>query len=339
MRSIRELIRDNIRDIKPYASAREEFNGLAEVYLDANENPFPSDFNRYPDPLQKKLKKALAKIKGTKTNQIFLSNGSDEAIDWMVRAFCEPKQDAIIYNPPTFGMYKVVAAINDVEIIAVPMNADFEIPVEKTLAQKGKILFICNPNNPTGNQQAKGTIIQLIENFDGIVVVDEAYGDFADYSLIEKINQYPNLVIMQTFSKAWGLAGLRLGMTFANPEIIDYLTKLKMPYNVNSYTQKEAIKSLSSTKKDEEVALILKEKKALKEALNQLEIVEKIFPSAANFFLVRFKEAEKVYQKLAEKKLLVRNQSYQINCKNTLRITVGTPKENQRLLSELKKMS
>ncbi|TDL99276.1 MAG: histidinol-phosphate transaminase [Flavobacteriaceae bacterium] len=332
---ISSLFRENIKKIKPYSSAREEFEGIAEVYLDANENPFPSDFNRYPDPLQKELKQKLAQIKKVDPSQIFLSNGSDEAIDWLVRAFCEPKQDAIVHCPPTFGMYKVVAAINEVQLLEVPMSETFSLNVEEILKQKAKILFLCNPNNPTGTEFKKEDLLYIIQNFKGIVVIDEAYGDFANYSLVEEIKNHNNLVVLQTFSKAWGMAGLRLGMTFGNKEVISVLTTLKMPYNVGVYTQKTALEKLNSTQKQTEVEKILEQRIWLEQKLTQNQSVEYIYPSAANFLLVKFNDAKKIYDLLKDSSVLVRNQSYQLHCQNTLRITVGTPKENQRLIDAL----
>ena len=337
-KSIEELVRENIRHIKPYSSAREEFTGKADIYLDANESPFDTGFNRYPDPLQKKVKEKLAQIKGVHSNQIFLSNGSDEAIDWLVRAFCEPKQDSIIICPPTFGMYEVVANINDVEIKEIPLDKNFEPNVDAILKTPVKILFLCSPNNPTGNQIKKKTIIELLNGFDGLVVVDEAYVDFSPYSLVSEINNYENLVVLQTFSKAWGMAGLRLGATYGTEKLIDYLTKLKMPYNVGTHAQKLALELLSENKVSQTVKKILVEKEKVKNALLEIKQVKEIFPSDANFLLVRFDKAKEIYHSLAQKGILIRNQTNKPNCEDCLRITIGTEEENNRLISELKKL-
>jgi histidinol-phosphate aminotransferase len=337
-RKIEDLIRNKIKNIKPYSSAREEFTGVAEIYLDANESPFDTGFNRYPDPLQKKVKEKLAQMKGIRSEQIFLSNGSDEAIDWLVRAFCEPKEDAVIICPPTFGMYEVVANINDVEIKEIPLDKNFEPNVEEILKTNAKILFLCSPNNPTGNQIKKEIIIEIIKHFDGLVVVDEAYVDFSPYSLVNEINNHTNLVVLQTFSKAWGMAGLRLGATYGSEKLIEYLTKLKMPYNVGTHTQKLALELLTENKVSETVSKLLSERNRIEKELLEIKIVQKIFPSDANFLLVQFDNAKEIYDKLAQKGILIRNQTNKPKCDNCLRITIGTENENNLLLTELKEM-
>ncbi len=337
-KAIEDLVRVNIKNIKPYGSAREEFTGEADIFLDANESPFPTEFNRYPDPIQQKVKDKLAEIKGVKASQIFLSNGSDEAIDWLVRAFCEPKEDAIIICTPTFGMYEVVANINNVEIIQIALDKNFEPNVKEILETKAKLVFLCSPNNPTGNQIKKETIIEILNDFEGLVIVDEAYVDFAPYSLVSEINNYPNLVVLQTFSKAWGLAGLRLGATYGTEKLIEYLSKLKMPYNVGTNTQKMALEQLNKNTIQETVNQLLLERKRLEKELLELKNVVEIFHSDANFLLVRFIKAKEIYNALAQKGILIRDQSNKPNCENCLRITVGTEAENSTLILELKKL-
>lgn len=327
--------------MKPYSSARDEFTGEAEVYLDANENPYPSYYNRYPDPLQKKVKESLALYKKTNPDNIFLGNGSDEAIDLLIRAFCEPNHDAIVVLEPTYGMYAVCAAVNAVAVQSVPLTPSFEIDLDATLKildSKSKILFICSPNNPSGNLVSKESIVTLLQQFQGLVVVDEAYIDFADSeSFIHSLNAYPNLVVLQTFSKAWGLAGLRLGMCYASLDIIRILNKVKYPYNVNVQTQLLALQALENVlRKEVEVKQLISERKKLARQLSNLSVVQKVFPSDANFLLVQVANAKEVYAFLLKKGIIVRDRSSILHCDNCLRITVGTPEENQQLLTILK---
>ncbi|NBW37889.1 MAG: histidinol-phosphate transaminase, partial [Cytophagia bacterium] len=278
---LNKLVRKNILALKPYSSARDEFKGEAEVYLDANENPYPSGYNRYPDPLQWKVKELLSKQKGVKAEQIFLGNGSDEAIDLLIRVFCEPNQDSVMITEPTYGMYRVCANINAVAIQNVLLTRDYQLDTEgilKTVDASTKIIFLCSPNNPTGNLLKVEDIFKVLDHFSGLVVIDEAYIDFAgDVSLIKKLNNYPNLVILQTFSKAWGLAGLRLGMCFASEAIISLLNKVKYPYNVNIKTQELAIEALLKVDaKDKAVSEILAERGQLEAALKQISFVTKV---------------------------------------------------------------
>lgn len=336
------LVRKNIRQLTPYSSARSEFKGAAEIFLDANENPFETGLNRYPDPLQWKLKERVSELKGVPVEQIFLGNGSDEAIDLVVRIFCEPRVDHIITLPPTYGMYQVSADIADVAVVGIPLTADFQPDVEAILAAtnpQSKILFICTPNNPTGNNVDLETIQTLAQRFPGIVVVDEAYTDFSDQpSCLTLLPELPNLVVFQTFSKAWGLAGLRLGMAFASKEIIGLFNKVKPPYNLNQLTQQAALKILTEdvAKKDEMVQTLLQERAQLILALQDLPFVEKIYPSDANFILVKVDNAVAWYQFLVEKGIIVRSRANVRLIEGSLRITVGRPDENAALINALK---
>lgn len=335
------LVRKNIRQLTPYSSARSEFKGAAEIFLDANENPFETGLNRYPDPLQWKLKERVSELKGVQVEQIFLGNGSDEAIDLVVRIFCEPRVDHIITLPPTYGMYQVSADIADVAVVGIPLTADFQPDVEAILAAinpQSKILFICTPNNPTGNNVDLETIQTLAQRFPGIVVVDEAYTDFSDQpSCLTLLSDLPNLVVFQTFSKAWGLAGLRLGMAFASKEIIGLFNKVKPPYNLNQLTQQAALKILTEdvAKKDEMVQTLLQERAQLILALQDLPFVEKIYPSDANFILVKVDNAVAWYQFLVEKGIIVRSRANVRLIEGSLRITVGRPDENAALINAL----
>ena len=343
MSMITNLIRKNIRQLKPYSSARDEFKGEAEVYLDANENPYPSAYNRYPDPLQLKLKQKLGLLKGLNPSQIFLGNGSDEAIDILIRAFCEPYQDSILITDPTYGMYSVAGEVNGVIIKRARLTADFELDthsVFNTIDETTKIIFLCSPNNPSGNLLNKNKVEEIVKTFSGLVVIDEAYIDFAkDKGFIEDLPTYPNLVILQTFSKAWGLAGLRLGMCFASEEIIQVLNKIKYPYNVNSYTQQKALEALAVPEQMKQwVNEILNERENLRKNLNQLKAVKRIYPSDANFLLVQMDNAKVAYNKLLNANIIVRDRSGVIRCENCLRITIGTPTENESLLEILMKL-
>ncbi len=342
--NIKQFIRPNIIALKPYSSAREEFTGKAEVYLDANENPFQNGYNRYPDPYQKELKQKIAAIKKVSPEHIFLGNGSDEAIDLLIRIFCEPAKDQILILPPTYGMYQVSAAINNVECIKVPLSTDFQLDVDgilKKSTEKTKILFICSPNNPTGNCFEEADIFHLMENFKGIVVIDEAYSDFAQTeSWSQKIQDYPNLVVLQTFSKAWGLAGIRLGMAFTNPTILHYLNKVKPPYNINQLSQEKALENLNNEFQFHlELIGIKKERERLLKQLSQLDLVEKIFPSDANFILAKVKNPDQIYDVLLQKGIIVRNRSTVYGCEGCLRFTVGTPKENETLIQALQNIT
>jgi histidinol-phosphate aminotransferase len=331
---INSLVRRNILAMKPYSSARDEFQGEAEVYLDANENPYPTPYNRYPDPLQWKVKEKLADLKGVKPSQIFLGNGSDEPIDLIIRAFCEPNQDSILITEPTYGMYKVCAEVNAVNVQQVLLTPEFDLDLEaipNTFDATTKVIFLCSPNNPTGNLLSRDKIVE---------VIDEAYIDFTkSKSFVQELSKYPNLVVLQTFSKAWGLAGLRLGMCYASEEIISILNKIKYPYNVNIRTQELAIDALDNVyRKDIWVDEILQQRDWLKKQLSALSLVEKIYPTDANFLLVRVKDAQQTYQFLLDRGIIVRDRSRVNLCYNSLRITVGTPEENQKLIEALKEL-
>ena len=338
---ITNLIRKNIQQLKPYSTARDEFKGLAEVYLDANENPYPSAYNRYPDPQQLKLKEKLGVLKGVNPAQIFLGNGSDEAIDLLIRAFCEPYQDSILITDPTYGMYSVAGEVNGAIIKRVPLTSDFELDTHSiinTIDKTTKIIFLCSPNNPSGNLLNKDKVRGIAKAFSGLVVVDEAYIDFArDKGFIDELPTYPNLVILQTFSKAWGLAGLRLGMCFASEEIIQILNKIKYPYNVNTYTQQKALEALALPEHmKQHVNEVLDERESLRKNLNTLKTVKRIYPSDANFLLVQMNHAKQTYDRLLNANIIVRDRSSVLHCGNCLRITIGTPAENERLLEILK---
>ncbi|GAA4007973.1 histidinol-phosphate transaminase [Hymenobacter fastidiosus] len=347
---LESLIRPNIRAMKPYSSARDEFQGDARVMLDANENSLgsagPGQFNRYPDPHQRAVKAELAQLKGVSPTQIFLGNGSDEAIDLLVRLTCTPgQQDSILILPPTYGMYEVAANLNDVAIERVPLTADFQLSAEATaqiLASGAKLVWLCSPNNPTGNLLHAAAIEEILRGFRGLVVVDEAYADFAAApSWTTRLAEFPNLVVLQTFSKAWGLAGLRLGMAFASPEIIGYLNKIKPPYNVSEATQQHALAALHDAPRFEQMRKeLLTGRDWLAERLPALAIVEEVFPSDANFLLVRFgPDATAVYDYLLEKGIVVRNRTTQPGCAGTLRLTVGTEAENEQLLQALREFN
>jgi histidinol-phosphate aminotransferase len=340
---IQSLVRKNIRTMKPYSSARDEFKGEADVFMDANENPYPSPYNRYPDPLQLKVKEKIASLKGVSIPQIFLGNGSDEPIDLLIRAFCEPNQDSILVTDPTYGMYSVCAAVNAVNVQQVALTSDFDIDLEafpNTFDATTKVIFLCSPNNPTANLLSRDKITEVLKRFYGIVVVDEAYIDFAgSKSFVQELDKYPNLVVLQTFSKAWGLAGLRLGMAFASEDIIAVLNKIKYPYNVNIKTQELALEALDNAyKKDIWVAEILENRDKLIKALKSLKIVGKVYPTDSNFVLVKVQDAPGTYHYLTEQGIIVRDRSKVALCYNCLRITVGTPDENDRLINALKQL-
>ena len=334
------LVRKNILSLKPYSSARDEFSGSEGIFLDANENPFGT-YNRYPDPRQKALKKALSELKNVPQDQIFIGNGSDEVIDLIFRVFGNPGTDSVIICPPTYGMYEVSANINDIRVIAVPLRDDFQLDIDAILKRihnddSVKLIFVCSPNNPTGNTLRD--IDTILDNFNGIVVIDEAYIDFCpESSHLGNIQRYPNLIVMQTFSKAWALAGARVGIAYAQPEIIALMNKTKPPYNVSKLNQEAALKALSKKKTTKNrIATILEQKKMLIQELPKIAFVKKVYPSDANFLLVEMENANVVYNRLVEKKVITRNRSSQV--KNCIRITVGSPEENWILLDELKKM-
>lgn len=337
---LNRLVRPNILRLVPYSSARSEFKGQADIFLDANENPFDNGLNRYPDPLQKTLKQRIADIKHIPSDQIFLGNGSDEAIDLLVRIFCEPGQDHILTLPPTYGMYQVAADIAGVEVREIPLLADFQpnVPaILKAADQYSKLLFICSPNNPTGNDIHPDAIRTLAQQFQGIVVVDEAYIDFSTQrSATSLLPEFPNLVVLQTFSKAWGMAGIRLGMAFAATEIINLFNKVKAPYNINQLTQDKALQALRDTNaKDTMVKTILDERNRLVAALQLLPFVQHVFPSDANFLLVRVQDPLALYQFLVHKGIIIRNRHNVLLCEGSVRITIGTPGENQVLLEAM----
>lgn len=346
---IDKLVRPNVREMAPYSSARDEFEGEAQIYLDANENSLGSAtkevFNRYPDPRQNALRIEVAKLKNIEPEQIFFGNGSDEPIDLLYRAFCQPQKDRALIFPPTYGMYKVQANINDTPVDEIPLNPDFSLPmdkIEQVVNPNIKLLFICSPNNPTGNLIDKTSIINILQDFKGLVVVDEAYIDFApvDASMVSEIKNYPNLVLLQTFSKAWGLAGLRLGMAFAQKPITDILNKIKYPYNINVLTQQYVLEALKrKAEKELMVATLLQERKWLENELANLEAVKTIYPSEANFLLVKIEQANLFYKKLTESGIIVRNRSNVTLCDNCLRITVGTSDENKALMNQMQTIS
>ena len=336
-------IRKNIKGLKPYASARDEFSGEADIYLDANENPFQNGKNRYPDPHQRLLRKTIAEIKGVDPTMIFTGNGSDEVIDLLMRMFCNPGVDNIITLPPTYGMYSVSAGINDVEVREVPLTTFFQPDVDAILAkadEKSKLLFICSPNNPTANLVNREIVIALLNRFEGLVVIDEAYIDFCpSASFTGFINEYSNLFIMQTLSKAWGLAGVRIGIGIGQPDLIQVLDNIKPPYNISVLNATAAIEALTDSKPMiEKVDILLAERVWLTNALHELKSVEKIYDSDANFVLVKIQNADQVYRKLIEQKIVVRNRSSVILCEQCLRITVGIPEENRKLIKALLKL-
>ncbi|MBD2768386.1 histidinol-phosphate transaminase [Hymenobacter sp. BT664] len=339
------LIRPSIERMQPYSSARDEFEGLAPVMLDANENSLgsvgPADFSRYPDPHQRAIKAELARLKGVSPANIFLGNGSDEAIDLLVRLTCTPGQDALVVCPPTYGMYEVAANLNDVRVERLPLTPDFQLPAnaaEVLAASAAKLVFLCSPNNPTGNLLAEAAVTTILRTFKGLVVVDEAYADFANApSWTTRLGEFPRLVVLQTFSKAWGLAGLRLGVAYAAPALIAYFDKIKPPYNISAATQAHALAALAAAPRLPELrAELLSGRAWLAERLPRLSFVAHVFPSDANFLLVRFTvDATAVYQQLRARGIVVRNRTTQPGCAGCLRLTVGTATENARLLDAL----
>jgi histidinol-phosphate aminotransferase len=338
------LVRTNIRTLKPYSSARDEFKGEASIFLDANENslgsPLVKWYNRYPDPLQLKVKEKIAFIKKIPVDQIFLGNGSDEAIDLLFRCFCEPGIDEVVIFPPTYGMYEVSANINNIKLNRVPLTEQFQLDLEaleQTIKPSTKIIWICSPNNPTGNSIDREAIEMILNNFDGLVVIDEAYINFSrQKSWLSDLQDYPNLVVLQTLSKAWGLAGIRLGMAFASPEIIGYLNKVKPPYNISEPVQELAVKALEEIGQvNDMIVTLVNERQNMVTSLLQNEEVVKVYPSDANFLLVKFKDAAGLYKYFVKQGIVVRDRSNVVLCEGCLRITVGTPQENQKLLGSL----
>ena len=344
MKELKELTRENIWNLAPYSCARNEFSGRnARVYLDANENPYNGPLNRYPDPLQLEVKKLLSKVKGVPEECIFLGNGSDEAIDLIYRCFTEPKVDNVVAIDPTYGMYKVCADVNDVEYRPVSLNDDFSLNADNVLAacdDHTKVVWLCSPNNPTGNALDRGEIEKILTGFEGLVVVDEAYSDFSSQAPFRhKLLKYPNIVVLNTMSKAWGSAAIRLGMAFASKDIIDILNKVKYPYNINLLTQREAVDILKDPYEvDKWVRTILLERSRVIDAIKVLPICRKVYPTDANFVLVEVDNAQKTYDYLVDRGIIVRNRNSVHLCKGCLRITIGTKTENQHLLAALRTM-
>ncbi len=342
---LNKILRNNIKNLTPYSSARSEFSGKANVFLDANENSFGSPlikwYNRYPDPLQWEVKKKLSAIKSIPSENMLLGNGSDECIDLLIRAFCNPQKDNIIICPPTYGMYLVYANINDVPVREVALTKHFQLnleALEAAIDANTKIIFLCSPNNPTGNSLLQEDVEMVLNNFDGIVVIDEAYINYSRYrTFSQSLTEYPNLVVLQTLSKAWGLAALRLGMTFASTEIIDILNKIKPPYNIGQATQELVLKALDNIEQvNDMITETVKERDHLAQLLDSIPFVQTIYPSDANFLLVKMRQASAVYQYLLEKGIVVRNRSNVVLCDDCLRITVGTGSQNLALIDQLK---
>lgn len=344
---LENLVRENIKNLTPYSSARKEFSGVARIFLDANENsfgsPLPENYNRYPDPLQTEIKEKIAESNSVKPNQIFVGNGSDEAIDLLFRIFCRPQVDNVLICPPTYGMYEVSAEINDVEIKRANLTENFELDlmrIKNAFDANTKLLFICSPNNPTGNSFAREDILNLAKSFNGIVVVDEAYIHFSrEKSLISEIGNFPNLVVLQTFSKAWGLAALRVGLAFASEKTIELFNRVKPPYNISEIAQKSILQALESkTRVEKTIAEIVLEREKLIDNLRVFSFVTKTYPSDANFVLIKTIDGDSIYKFLLDEKIVVRNRNNIELCAGCLRITVGTPDENEMLISSLGKL-
>lgn len=343
MKNLKDLVRPNVWEMKPYSSARNEFHGDASVFIDANENPWNLPYNRYPDPLQGKLKARLGELKGVAPDSIFVGNGSDEAIDLVIRAFCDPAVDCVTTIAPSYGMYEVAAHVNDVECRKVLLTEDFGLDADRLLKEADewtKIIILCSPNNPTGNSLDREEIYKVLRAFQGIVVIDEAYIDFSDQpSFLTELAAFPNLIVFQTLSKAWGGAGLRLGMAFASPEIIALLNKIKYPYNVSQPAQEQALQLLQQPEKmEEQKRRILSERSRMETALREPPYMFKVYPSDANFVLVDVGKADAVYASLVRQGVVVRNRNNVALCRGCLRITIGTPEENDTLLNALKNM-
>lgn len=340
---INQLLRKNIQALKPYSSARGEYTGEAMVFLDANENPFNAPYNRYPDPLQTAVKEKISKLKNVAAENIFLGNGSDEPIDLLIRAFCEPGVDNIVSINPSYGMYQVAADISGVEMRKVSLTENFELNTNDLLGASDtntKIIFLCSPNNPSGNSLNKQAMLDLANSFKGLIVIDEAYIDFAPgKTLLAELSEYPNLIILQTFSKAWGMAGIRLGMAFASLDIIQILNKIKYPYNINILTQQKALELLDKKVAVQKwVKLLIAEREKMEILLVDFPFVEKVYPSDANFLLVKMHDAQGIYNYLVEQGIIVRNRSKIHLCTNSLRITIGSSEENEILLNALKEL-
>lgn len=343
MKPLQQLVRPNIWSLAPYSSARNEYSGhVAHTFLDANENPYNKPYNRYPDPLQLELKNQIAKVKGVKAQRIFLGNGSDEAIDLPYRCFCRPQTDNVVAIEPTYGMYKVCADINDVEYRTVLLDEHYQLHADKVLAacdDNTKIVWLCTPNNPTGNALNRKEIEIILTTFQGLVIVDEAYSDFSEEpSFRYELDRYPNLIVLNTFSKAWGCAAIRLGMAFANEEIINLYNKVKYPYNVNLMTQQQALEAIKGKYEVENwVRLLILERNRMVKAFAELPICNKVYPTDANFFLAKMTDAQAIYDYLVAEGIIVRNRTRVTLCQNCLRITVGTKSENNELLAALRK--
>jgi histidinol-phosphate aminotransferase len=340
--NIQDKVRSCIKDMKPYSSARSEFKGSASVFLDANENPFDDlmEYNRYPDAYQQKLKDALSKVKNILSSQIFLGNGSDEIIDIIIRTYCDPGEDSILTFIPGFGMYKVAASINNVHCYEIPLDDEFHLDIDgliSAVSEDVKVIFLCTPNNPTGNSINEDDLLKICESTDTLVVIDEAYIDFSEHrSMVQHISHVPNLLVLQTFSKALGGAGIRIGMAFANEDILYFMNKIKMPYNISSLNQKEAIKVLKNESVYSQMkSLIQSEKKGMDQRLKTYPFIRKVYPSDANFFLIKVDDAMDLYQYLIKDKVIVRNRSNQFGCKNCLRITIGSKRQNELLYHAL----
>ena len=340
MKDISRYVRRAIAALTPYSTARDEYEGELGVFLDANESPYENGYNRYPDPHQKALKAQIAAIKGVPAENIFIGNGSDEAIDLVFRVFCEPREDNVVAIAPSYGMYKVAAAINDVEIREVALGEDFSLPTDALLAaadEKTKALFLCSPNNPTANSFPREELMRLVEEFDGMVVVDEAYIDFAEAeSLVGEIASHPNLVVLQTMSKAWGMAGLRVGLALADSRVVGLMSQVKYPYNINVATMK-IVSDLLTKGIDEEVEQIKQQRALVAEALAEFKFVERVYPSDANFLLVRVTDADALYEHLIKDGIIVRNRTRVKGCEGCLRITIGLKEENVKLIESLKR--
>lgn len=344
MKDLKEIVRKNIYSLKPYSSARNEFKGEASIFIDANENPYDTPYNRYPDPLQLQVKEKISALKGVPVENIFLGVGSDEPIDLLYRIFCEPQTDNVVALEPTYGMYSVCADINNVEYRKVSLKANYQFSAEELLAatdENSKIIWLCSPNNPTGNALDAAEIEKVLKNFSGIVAVDEAYIDFSSQpSYLNKLKEYPNMVVLQTFSKAWGSAGVRLGMAFASEDIIKIFNKVKYPYNVNVLTQRYAIKLLDNfSQVEKKVKAILKNREKLEKQLAKVECVKEVYPTDANFILVKTTNSDAIYKYLIEKGIVARNRNGITLCDNCLRITVGTADENKQVIAALKNFS
>ena len=340
-RNINDLVRENVRRLKPYSSARSEFEGEAEIFLDANESPYGPEYNRYPDPLQKELKQAIGKRLKLSADSLFLGNGSDEAIDLLFRAFCEPREDKVLICSPTYGMYKVSAGINDIEVVDVPLDQDYQpdLPrLQKAMAETSpKLIFFCSPNNPTGNAMDRNRVEAILESAPGLVILDEAYADFApEKSFLNAVEKWPNLVVLRTFSKAWGLAGLRLGIAAANPEVINVLNKIKPPYNLSSVVQKLALEKVKEGFPTAQVTELISQRESLTAQLKRNPSVLEVLPSDANFLLVRFRNAGEVFDQLRGQGTIIRDRRSYVP--DGLRITIGTPEENQILINQLNRL-